>query len=316
MDKIKIGITGVGSMGLNHCRILSMMKDVDFVGVYDTDHEKCRQMAEKFQVKAYLSYEDLLKELDAVIIAVPSSFHFPLIVDAVQENKHVFVEKPFVTAMEEAEYIEEMLAKKNLILQVGHIERFNQTVTQLSEVIQQKDIISIETRRFGTPGREIDIDVILDTMIHDIDIVLHLIKSPLIGVSANGVSLNKEGQLDAANALLTFANGSIANLAVNRKSQEKMRKIFITEKSRFIKANLITKELFLHHSINQNSKGKKVYISEGLIEKIAIPYGDPLFEEISHFITCLKSGRKPIVGVSEATKALEVAFKIKNSMRY
>ncbi|WP_010282120.1 Gfo/Idh/MocA family protein [Bacillus timonensis] len=310
MDKLKLGIAGVGSMGLNHCRILQMLKEVEFVGVFDIDNEKCRQVATKFQVKAYLSYQELLRDIDAIIIAVPATFHFPLIVQAIKDNKHIFVEKPFVTAMSEAAYIEEKLTNKELIIQVGHIERFNQSFIQLSEAIERKNIISIETRRSGTPSRKIDVDVILDMMIHDIDIVLHLINSPITKVSANGISLNKEGHLDAVYALLTFENGMIANLAANRKSQEKMRDIYITEKNRFIKANLLTKDVSIHRNITQNTKGIKSYVPETFIEKIAVPYSDPLFDEINHFVLCIQSGSKPIINVSEATKALEVAYKI------
>jgi predicted dehydrogenase len=315
MELIKIGVAGVGIMGMNHCRTLDKMKNVHFVGVYDTDMKRCRQVAEDYHVFPCLSFSELLKKVDAVIISVPTNFHYTFIQQALQEEKHVLVEKPFVSSIKEAEQIKKLIKAKNVIVQVGHVERFNPVVQQLSKIINHQKMISIETRRLGAINRTIDIDVILDLMIHDIDIVLNLVRSPVHSITAAGFSLMESGQMDVANALITFKNGIIANLVANRLSQEKVRTLTVTEKDRLIKTDYITKGLFIYQKVDSIVEKNLSYRQESIVEKIIVPNTEPLFSELDHFVQCVRMKQSTIVGPEEASIALEIAEMIREYIK-
>ncbi|MDF9843629.1 MULTISPECIES: Gfo/Idh/MocA family oxidoreductase [unclassified Paenibacillus] len=203
--------------------------------------------------------------MDAVIISVPTSLHFTFIQQALQEGKHVLIEKPFVSSMKEVEPIKPLIKAKNVIVQVGHVERFNPVIQQLNKIINRPKMISIETRRLGALNRVIDIEVIFDLMIHDIDIVLSLVGSPIQSLSAVGYSLTESGQMDVANAVLTFKNGVIANLVANRLSQEKVRTLTITERDRLIKSDYMTKELFIYQKVDSVIEKNLSYRQESIV---------------------------------------------------
>ncbi|AIQ42969.1 Gfo/Idh/MocA family oxidoreductase [Paenibacillus sp. FSL R7-0297] len=311
MELINIGVAGVGIMGMNHCRTLDKMKNVHFVGVYDNDMKRCLKIANEYDVFPFASFSELLKKVDAVIISVPTSLHFTFIQQALQEGKHVLVEKPFVSSMKEVEQIKPLIKAKNVIVQVGHVERFNPVIQQLNKIINRPKMISIETRRLGSLNRVIDIDVIFDLMIHDIDIVLSLVGSPIQSLSAVGYSLTESGQMDVANAVLTFKNGVIANLVANRLSQEKVRTLTITERDRLIKSDYMTKELFIYQKVDSVIEKNLSYRQESIVEKIIVPNTEPLLAEIDHFVQSIRMKHCSIVGPEEASKALEVAQMIR-----
>ncbi|MFC0273153.1 Gfo/Idh/MocA family oxidoreductase [Metabacillus herbersteinensis] len=313
MSLIKIGVVGVGSMGVNHCKVLQKIKNVQFVGVFDINQERNEQVANMFAVTAFSSYEELMNGADAVIIAAPTFHHFSLIVQAIQKGKHVLVEKPLVTSLKEAEHIITMVEKESVIVQVGHIERFNPVFKQLSYMMKMENVISLEARRFGVPYRHIDTDVILDLMIHDIDIILQLVKSPLSNVTGVGY-YGKDGQLEGAAALLSFQNGCFASLLSSRLSLEKKRSLYVTEKNRFLKANLLAKELYIYHEITKPLTSIRSYHPENIIEKVAIPHAEALYLEIEHFVQSIQTKHSPKVGVHEAAKVLEVALRIKEQI--
>lgn len=314
MIPIKIGIAGIGSMGTNHCKVLQGMKNIEFIGIYDVDRKKCEEAAQNFSVLAFISFEELLNAIDAVIIAVPTSYHFPLTIQAIQKRKHVLVEKPFVTTIKEADQLLKLLEKEPVLVQVGHVERFNPAFKQLSEIINQHDLVSLEARRFGVPNRYMDTDVIFDIMIHDIDLILQLVKSPILTVSGAGYYIGDGKQLEAASAILSFQNGCFASILSSRFSLEKKRSLYVTEKQRFIKTNLLTKELCIYNKANDTSASKRPYLLEHIIEKIAVPQLDALYLEINHFLNSIQSQQSPKVSVYEAAKVLEVALLIKEQI--
>lgn len=314
MIPIKIGIAGIGSMGANHCKVLQEMKNIEFVGVYDVDQKRCEEAAEKLSVSAFISYEELLNAVDAVIIAVPTSYHFPLTIQAIQKGKHVLVEKPFVTTIKEAEQLLKLLEKEPVLVQVGHVERFNPAFKQLSEIVNQHDLVSFEARRFGVPNRNMDTDVIFDIMIHDIDLILQLVKSPISTVSGVGYYIGDGKQLEAASAILSFQNGCFASILSSRFSLEKKRSLYVTEKQRFIKTNLLTKELCIYNKVDGASARIRPYRLENIVEKIAVPQLDALHLEINHFLSSIQSQQSPMVNVHEAAKVLEVALMIKEQI--
>ncbi|WP_158737183.1 Gfo/Idh/MocA family protein [Alteribacillus sp. YIM 98480] len=312
MNKIKIGVAGVGIMGQNHCKTLQLMiNDVEFVGVYDKDIQKCSEVGNKFNVKSFNNYEDLLVNVDAVIIATPTTFHYSLIKIAINKNKNILVEKPFVTSLKESEDIKLLLKGKKLIFQVGHIERFNPAFQNLYKAVTPKNMLAIEARRLGQVQRNIDIDVILNLMIHDIDAVLALVNSPLKKIAADGRAVVNKEELDIVYAVLSFENGIIANLVANRVSKEKARLLTITEYDKVFKADCLTRNLYIYQGINSTSENSLPYKKESIIEKVLVPRNEPLHSEILHFVQSIHMNKAPLIGIHEAGKSLEVALKIK-----
>lgn len=314
MPLIKIGVAGVGSMGVNHCKVLQKLKKADFIGVFDIDQKRSEKIAKEFGVQSFLTFTELVNEVDAVIIAVHTTHHFSLTIQAIQNGKHVLVEKPFVSSLKEAEKIIKTVDKGSVVVQVGHVERFNPVFKQLSELINKENVISLEARRFGVPNRSIETDVILDLMIHDIDLILQLVDSPISTVNALGYFIEDGKQLEAASALISFQNGCFASLLSSRFSLDKKREINVTEKDRFLKTNLLTKELSVYHKSNFPFSENRSYHVENIVEKIMIPHEESLYLEIEHFIQSIQSRKSPLVGVHDAYKVLEVAVKIKDQI--
>ncbi|MEH7419163.1 Gfo/Idh/MocA family oxidoreductase [Neobacillus drentensis] len=314
MPPIKIGVAGVGSMGVNHCKVLHMLKKADFIGVFDIDQKRSEKVAKTFGVQSFSSFKELINTVDAVIIAVHTSHHFSLTMQAIQKGKHVLVEKPFVSSLQEAKKIINAVDKGSVVVQVGHVERFNPAFTQLSKLINTENVISLETRRFGVPNRSIETDVILDLMIHDIDLILHLVTSPILTVNAVGYFIEDGNQLEAASALISFQNGCFASLLSSRYSLDKKREINVTEKDKFLKTNLLTKELFVYHKSDLSPSNNPSYHVENIIEKIIIPHQETLYLEIEHFIQSIQFRQSPLVGVHDAYKVLEIAVKIKDQI--
>ncbi|MED4226513.1 Gfo/Idh/MocA family oxidoreductase [Neobacillus cucumis] len=314
MVPIKIGVVGVGSMGVNHCKVLQMLKKADFIGVFDIDQKRSEKIAKTFGIQSFSSYNELINAVDAVIIAVHTPYHFSLTMQAIQQGKHVLVEKPFVSSLKEAQQIIKAVDNGSVVVQVGHVERFNPAFKQLSELINKENVISLEARRFGVPNRSIETDVILDLMIHDIDLVLQLIDSPISTVNAVGYFIEDGKQLEAASALISFQNGCFASLLTSRFSLEKKREINVTEKDRFLKTNLLTKELYVYHKSKLSPSDSRSYHVENIIEKILTPHQETLYLEIEHFIQSIESRKSPLVGVHDAYKVQEVAEKIKEQI--
>lgn len=314
MSEINAGVVGAGKMGYFHCTKLKQMKKVNFIGIYDKDTERAKEISEKFHVKAFNTYFELLQQVDAIIIAAPTRFHFSLVEEAIRLNKHVFVEKPMTTTVEEANRIKALLKDKNIVFQVGHIERFNPVIQQLDQYLEREKIINIESKRLALSDRIKDADVVLDVMIHDIDIILSLIKSPIKRISAEGIYIQDTGKLETVTALLLFENGVVANLLASNVSHEKVRTLTIYEKEKVLKMDYLLKQQQL--IINELNKPKSTYPkgTETVIVNLTAPQVDPLLEELCHFINCIINNKKPLVSVDEGAAAVEVALQIKNCL--
>lgn len=311
MNPVKVGVVGVGNMGSFHCNKLKGMKNVDFIGVHDPDFKKAHAIGEQLSVYVFSTYKDLLSKVDAVIIAAPTKFHYSLAEEGIKAGKHVFVEKPIAVSLEETSKLKELQRVKKTIVQVGHIERFNPVSIQLMKLINKNNIIFMEAKRLGLSRRIKDVDVVLDVMIHDIDIILSLAQSPIIDISAAGVCLVEKGHYDYVTALLTFKNGVIASLVASNISHEKERTLIITEKERMIKTDYLARQQVIVKNTSSDSITSKEYPTECVIDKIAIPYADPLTQELEHFVKSIKNNQRPLVGIAEGEAAIEVALKIK-----
>jgi len=225
-EKVKVGVLGAGSLGKEHVRIYAEMaatKQVDFVGIYDVLGETARKLADKHKVRAFGSAQELAAATDALSIVTPTTTHFELAKDLLGKRKHVLVEKPMTDNAAQAAELVELARLNSRVLQVGHVERFNPVFKYLEAVATKPKFI--ETHRLSPyPARSTDIGVVLDLMIHDLDVVLAFVKSPVIHVDAVGIPVLSKTE-DIANARLRFANGCIANMTVSRVSPERMRKI-------------------------------------------------------------------------------------------
>lgn len=223
MNKVKIGLIGTGHLGKIHLKLFKELQNCELIGVYDIDWQKAKQVASEFTVTAFENLNDLLDAVDGVSIVATTSAHYELVKSSFNLNKHVFVEKPITALISEAEELVKIAEEKNLKLQVGHIERFNPALVSVEEYVNNPMFIQTDRLAQFNP-RGTDVAVVLDLMIHDIDIILSLVKSEVKNVKASGVAVVSD-KIDIANARIEFENGAVANVTASRISQKKMRKM-------------------------------------------------------------------------------------------
>jgi predicted dehydrogenase len=312
MDKkVRLGVIGTGHMGQYHVNVAKMLSDAELVGIYDASTERATQIAEKHKTKAFASEADLLKEVDAIIIAAPTFLHHKIAKQALTEKKHVLVEKPISQTVEEARELVKLANENKLVLQVGHVERFNGAVLELGKIAEHP--LLIESRRLAPYNSRItDVGVVLDMMIHDIDIVLNLVKSDVVDVKAVGSSIVSKHE-DVASVVIRFANGCVASLNASRASQAKIRTLNISQKDSYVFLDFTNQEIELHRqasSTTQLGSGEIRYKQESIVEKIFVHKDNPLKQEHEHFISCIKGEVDPMVKGESDIKTLEVAYKI------
>ncbi len=298
---VRVGVVGVGYLGQHHARVYSEIPGVELVGVVDINWERAQEVAKRYGTTPFFDYRDLFGKVDAVSIVVPTVLHRDIAADFIEEGINILIEKPVTTTLEEAKELMEMAARKNVVLQVGHIERFNSAVMELAKIVDRP--IFIECCRMGPyVNRNTDVGVVLDLMIHDIDIVMSIVKSSVVRVSAFGRSVFSR-QEDIANAQLVFQNGCIANLTASRVTRKKIRRMEITQVDSFISIDYLEQELAVYKKTSSP-------LPQLLIEKPVMQKGEPLRLELEHFIHCVRNGEKPLVGLEEGKNALEVALRI------
>lgn len=303
MKKIKVAVIGTGHLGKIHARIYNEMPGVDLVGICDTNEEKADSYALQFKSSAYIDYKKLFDKVDAVSIATPTITHFKIARDFLNHNVHVLVEKPITPTMTEAQKLVKIARAKKNILQVGHVERFNPAITTIQGFCKNPKFIECH-RLSPYPKRGTDVSVILDLMIHDIDIVLSLVKSPLKQTHAIGVNVLSANE-DIASVRLIFKNGTVCNLTASRVSDEGMRKIRIFQKDSYLSLDYAEQKIIYYKKENN-------MISK---EEISVKKKQPLVEELSSFIDCIKKGKQPIVRGKEGKDALEIALAITKQIR-
>ena len=298
MKKVRVGVVGVGRLGNEHARLYAGMKSCLLVGVVDTRRNRAREIAGKHEVSAFTDYASLFGKVEAVSIAVPTDFHYTIARDFLKRDIHVLLEKPITRTLEEAGKLVSISEKRNVILQVGHVERFNSALRQIERKI--KDPRFIECHRLGPyQERGTEVSVVLDLMIHDIDIILSLVKSRVKHIDAVGVKVLSPYE-DIANARIVFANGAVANLTSSRISPEKLRKIRIFEKDTYVPLD------FLNQNLSVYKRSARGIIKESpTVERI-----EPLKSELEDFIDSISRKRTPLVSGRLAREALRVALNI------
>ena len=329
-DVVKVAVLGVGGLGQHHARIYAEMEqvgDVEFVGLYDPNLERAREIAEKNGVRALESMEAALEQADGVSIVTPTVTHHELASKFLKAGCHVLVEKPITDEADQAAELVQLAQENDRVLQVGHVERFNPVFDYLQSVAKEPRFI--ETHRLSPyPARSMDIGVVLDLMIHDLDIVLAFVDSPVKEVDGVGVPVLSASE-DIANARLKFENGCVANLTVSRVSPERMRKIRVFsggETTSYVSLDYQKQEGYIYRiaadgaeesslwqkllhakdsAIVSEFGGKKV-----VREPVPLAKDEPLKLELQHFVECVRERQTPKVSGEAGRQALEVALEI------
>lgn len=324
-SSFRLGVVGTGSIGRNHARILGELPSCHFTAILDTNTVVAQELAAKFGAKACSTMEEFTSLVDAATVATPTPTHFPIGKALLEAGKHVLVEKPITENTEDALALSTLAKERGLVLQVGHIERFNPVLSALETRLTRPRFIEA-SRLSPYPGRSIDIGVVLDLMIHDLEIILHLVKSPVASVDAVGVPILSRGE-DIANVRLRFENGCVANITASRISQDKLRKIRVFQEDAYVSLDYQNQSGYLLRLAGEGEKessliGKMLGLATDstivtafagrkiVREPVEVEKGEPLKRELAAFVDCAQAGAQPKVGGSEATAALELALEI------
>lgn len=308
---IRIGVIGVGNMGQHHARVLSLLKDLELVGIADINVERGLDIASKYRARFFEDYRELLPHVDAVCIAVPTRLHHQVGVDCLTAKVHTLIEKPIASSIAEAESLVNIAAESNCILQVGHIERFNPAFQELSKVLTTEELLAVEVRRMSPYShRANDVSVVLDLMIHDLDLLLELTAAPVTKLTSSGSIAASSGYLNYVTATLGFANGIVATLVASKVTHRKIRTLSAHCQNSLVEADFLNNEILIHRQTKANyttERGQVLYRQNGLIEQVQTSNIEPLHAELEHFVNCIRGGNQPSVGGQQAIKALRLA---------
>ncbi len=298
MNKLRVGVVGVGHIGKNHARLYAENGAAQFAAICDTDRARAEEIAQEFGVGISPSLDDFAEQIDAASIATPTNSHFEIAKKLLERGKHLLIEKPITENTAHASELAQIASERGLVLQVGHVERFNPVLSALEERLTHPRFI--EAHRLSPyPNRSTDIGVVLDLMIHDLEIILHLVRSPVQTIDAVGVPVLSRGE-DIANARLRFENGCVANVTSSRISPERMRKIRVFQEDAYL-------------SLDYGSQSGEIYrrTPTGITrEPVEIEKEEPLKRQLASFVECAATGRAPKVSGLQATAALELAVEI------
>jgi predicted dehydrogenase len=296
--KTRIAVIGTGKLGTKHAEVYSKMPEVELVGVCDTHEDRAKEVASRCKTKASTNHLDFLGTVDAVSVVVPSIKHHAVAKDFLNHGIHVMIEKPITSTLEEADDLLSIAKAKNRLIQVGHIERFNSAFRAIQNTIQSPRFI--ECHRLGPyDPRVTDVGVTLDLMIHDIDIVLDLVDSPVKHVDSAGAFILSKTE-DIANARIRFENNCVCNLTASRVTPDVTRKIRIFQDNAYIAMDYITQEVSIYTKENGGIHHKKIDITRK----------DSLKEELMDFVRCVRENKKPLVSGEEGRQALAIALQI------
>ncbi len=318
---LKAGVLGAGHLGKIHLKLISQSSKFDLIGFYDPDKESAQQVSKEFGYHLFNSIDELIEAVDVVDIVTPTLNHFDCAKSAIKKGKHIFIEKPITKTVAEADQLNDLVKKHKVKGQVGHVERFNPAFTAVRETI--KNPMFIETHRLAEFNpRGTDVPVVLDLMIHDIDIILSVVNSKVTNIHASGVSVISETP-DIANARIEFKNGCVANLTASRISMKNMRKSrffqkdayisvdFLDKKSEVVKMKDVPKNPDEFAMILQNAEGikKQIYFEHPNIEQ-----NNAILDELESFAKAIQNDTTPIVSLFQGTEALRVAQQIINKL--
>ncbi len=305
-EKLKVGVIGVGHLGEYHVQKYKAIPTAELVGIVDTDLERANEIARRYGTRVFRERSELLDMVDGVSLVVPTEMHFDVAKDILSKGVHLLIEKPITYKAEPADTLIRMAREKDLVLQVGLIERFNPAVVKMESILKRP--VFIESHRMNEfTTRGIDVDVVLDLMIHDLDIILHVVPSEIKEVHAVGMSVIT-GKTDVANVRIIFENGTVANLTASRVSNKTLRKIRVFQPDAYISVNCAKREISVIR-LDSELRGTDDY-PQITSDKIKFPDSDPLNDEISSFVNAAMNGSSPVVTGQDGRRALEVALGI------
>jgi len=308
--KLKVGVIGVGSLGQWHARIYSELESAELVGVYDTNQKRAAEIAAKYSTKAFDSIDSLAASIEACSVVVPADKHFEVASLLINRGVNLLVEKPIASTTEHAETMVKMADSKGLILQVGHVERFNPVMKFLEEMLHTPrfiEAVRLSPYPIPFPGmqaRGTEVSVVHDLMIHDLEIILHLVRSEVKEIHAMGVPVLSATE-DMANVRLRFESGCVANVTASRISLKKMRKIRVFQENTYV-------------SLDYQNQSGELYRKKpsGIsVEQVPINKTDPLDDELRTFVECVINRNEPVVSGKHASKALKLAVAICEHIR-
>ena len=291
MSPVRVGVIGIGNMGWHHARVLSLLRDADLVGVADPDAARGQLAVDQFGCRWFADFRAMLPEVDAVCIAVPTLLHHRVGLACLEAGAHVLIEKPIAATQEEAADLIRAAEAASRLLQVGHIERFNPAFRELLKVVVDEEI------------------VVLDLMIHDIDLVLELAASPVVRLAAAG-GRSSDGPIDYVNATLAFANGVVASLTASKMAHRKVRRLYTHCRNSLMETDFLNHNLRIHRRSTGSfsaDHGELVYRNDGFIEEVSTTSIEPLYAELEHFLRCVRGDETPAVDGLQASRALQLA---------
>ena len=307
MSKVKIAVIGIGYLGEFHAQKYKANKDADLIGVVDTNKQRSEEISNKIGVKSFNDYKSIIDQVDAVSIVVPTNLHYKIAKFFIENKKHVLIEKPFASNTAEARKLKNISEKNQTILQIGHLERFNKAFVELKDKV--KNPLFIECNRISPfKIRGTEVDVIMDLMIHDLDIIMSINKSKIKNIHASGISV-LTNKTDIANARIVFEDNCVCNLSSSRISDKIERKMRVFQKNSYFSLDYQNSSLGTYKKI----KNKNV-ISIEKKEK-SFPQNDSLKDEIDSFVKCIKNNKKAVVDASDGLNALTYALKISNLIK-
>lgn len=296
--KVKVGVVGVGSIGRNHARIYSELDSADLICVYDENQDHAESVAREFGTEAVSSLDEFVDRVDAASVSTPTITHREIASKLLEADRHVLVEKPISDSVDDAKQLIDLAKERGRVLQVGHIERFNPVMSQLEDRLDSPKFIECH-RLSPFPKRSMDIGVVLDLMIHDLEIVLHLVSSPIANIDAVGIPVLTRRE-DIANARIRFENGCVANITASRISPERMRKIRVFQSDAYL-------------SLDYQDQSGWIYRKDGMEigrEAVEVERDEPLKCELAAFVECAARGEQPKVSGQQGAAALDVALEI------
>jgi len=317
MDQVRIGVIGTGRMGASHCRVYSNMRHAKFVGVCDVNADLGKDVAKRYDVSFFRDVDSLLENVDAVSICTPTPDHFEIVKRCLDQGVHVMVEKPFTETLDQAEALKEAALNSKLVVQVGHIEKYNPAYMELQKVLEGMDVLAMNFNRLSPfQGSNVDVDVVLDLMIHDIGLVVDMFDTEPVSVDAHGFSVFTN-TIDHGMAVIKYEPELLLTLTASRVTEQKIRGITVTTRDAYIEADLLHKTIDVHRRtlgnyVNQTDSHK--YRQESLMERIVVPAAEPLFLELQDFVNCVAENKAPQVTAEDGYNALRFVLLLRDKI--
>lgn len=302
---VDVGVIGVGSMGRHHARVYSNLQEANLVGVSDVDRAAAEEVAEKYGTDIY-DRPELIERVDAISVTVPTEHHFEIARECIEADVDVLVEKPFVKDIDAGRALVDLAEDRGVQIHVGHVERFNPAVRALDDILPDLEVIAYEARRLGPDvKRGIQDTVVMDLMIHDLDVITSLAGGQPTDIQAKGTRDGKH-----ASAILSFENGTMASLLTSRVTQEKIRELRVTAKECFVKVDYLNSEVEIHrNSVPEfvTEGGDVKYRHESVIERPVVDNTEPLLNELSLFLDAIQEDKRPVVSGRDGLRAVQLA---------